>query len=227
VRSTIVLATASGTPRWRSPQALIRGPSLTRKKRLSAVKARNTASDASALMPVSRPSMSARKPSLTDELASSLALRAVCALTPRSSSQPLDLVGRVLEVAGQAAALAADAGEDQHAERQAEHDVQHEHQHRASRARHPPALQVADERREYRCEDRGNRYWDDDVSQAAPDPRAHRGRPRRAGPSAWRSHRSASASLPVRRTERLTRRQPRERHARRESPAARSAEGRR
>jgi hypothetical protein len=74
----------------------------------------------------------------------------------------LDLVGRVPEVAGQAAALAADAAEDQHAERHAEHEDKHEHQHRAGRARHPPVLQPADERREHRREDRGDRHWDDD-----------------------------------------------------------------
>ena len=82
----ITLATAGGRPMWRSVHARICGPSLSRKNRLSAVKDRNTASEASALMPVPSPSSSAWNASLTVVLASPDACCALSALTPASFS---------------------------------------------------------------------------------------------------------------------------------------------
>jgi hypothetical protein len=83
-----VRATGAGIPMWRSVQARITGPSLSRKNRLSAVNERKTASEASALTPVATPFSSAWNALLTVVLASSEALCAWPALTPASCSQP-------------------------------------------------------------------------------------------------------------------------------------------
>jgi hypothetical protein len=63
------------------------GASLSRKKRLSAVKERKTASDASRSIPAARPAVKALKPELTEALAFWLASRAVAESTPRSLAQ--------------------------------------------------------------------------------------------------------------------------------------------
>ena len=76
---------------WRSDQVRIVGPSLSRKKRLSAVNERNTASEPSVLTPTPTPWSSAWNALLTDALASSAALCALPALTPASWSQPWSL----------------------------------------------------------------------------------------------------------------------------------------
>ena len=88
VRPVTVAATWRGTPMCASAQRRISGPSLSRKNRLSAVKDRNTASDASALIPNPRPDSRAWKALLRPELASSFAFCACCSLTPRSFTQP-------------------------------------------------------------------------------------------------------------------------------------------
>ena len=86
-----VCATATGKPRWRSPQALIMGPSLSRKIRLSSMNERNTTSDVSALIPAPSPFSKAWNASLEDELALSLAFCAVSLSIPRSCSHPWTL----------------------------------------------------------------------------------------------------------------------------------------
>ena len=88
VRPVTVLATARGTPMCASAQRRISGPSLSRKKRLSRVKDRKMASEASAVIPTPSPESSAWKALLTPELASALASCACSLLTPRSCTQP-------------------------------------------------------------------------------------------------------------------------------------------
>src|SRR5215207_3359003 len=84
----MMCATGAGTPMWRSPQARMVGPSLSRKNRLSAVSARKNASDDSALIPVATPPRSAWKIDVAELLVSDVALAALPELIPRSCSQP-------------------------------------------------------------------------------------------------------------------------------------------
>src|SRR5215212_6230650 len=106
------------------------GPSFRRKNRLSAVRPRKKTSDERRFTPPATPSSSAVTPPLTAEEASSLAVSAAWASTPRSVIRP----------AGDA------AYHDEH-DHNDQDDERHEHQRRAESSREPVPLQPSDQRR--------------------------------------------------------------------------------
>src|SRR5689334_6302331 len=83
----IVFATGCGTPRWRSTQARIVGPSLSRKNSASAVKESANASEAIPWIPCTMPCVRVLSDDDVDELTSEFALLADDESTPALSSQ--------------------------------------------------------------------------------------------------------------------------------------------
>ncbi len=146
---------------WRSVHARICGPSLSRKNRLSAVKDRNTASEASALMPVPSPSSSAWNASLTVELASPDACCALPALTPASFSASSSLATACWSVDCIALAWLTMPAEHEHDDADPEGEQREEHHHGRRRARHV-LREAPDERGAHGGDDRRRDDGDDD-----------------------------------------------------------------
>ena len=116
-------------------------------------------SDASASMPVPRPSSSAWKASLTEELAVALALSAEPVVTPRSSSQPWISSAAAWRLAFRLSPWLETPASTARTSKAPSAEDRQEHDRRPEPAPDPVALECSDHRREHgrhdRCGDHG------------------------------------------------------------------------
>ena len=144
VRPVIVRATGSGTPRWRSTNMRIVGPSLSRKKVLKRVKERKKASEVRASDSVPE--------ALQQRLAHALhrvggvLSRAGGPVRIRAVEPALDLVERLRREALDLIRLLDDAAEDERKDQNAEGDEAEQDDRGASCAGHTVSRERGDDR---------------------------------------------------------------------------------
>ena len=146
---------------WRSAQARMIGPSLSRKKRLSAVKVAKIASEANASIPVPTPLISVWNAELTPALASSPAPCALPELTPASWSQPCAFCTAPCRLPSSFCAWSVIPSRTSRAMPAAAQQERDEHQRGGRGARHVPR-ELPDDRGEHRRDDRRRDDGDDD-----------------------------------------------------------------
>ncbi len=154
--------TDGGTPRWRSPQARIEGPSLSRKNSESAVMARKNTRPESALRPSASPLSRCETAALTESLPSFFAFSAPDELTPASLSQLASVSLASERWPSMLVSSPVMPVEDQDEQTDADGDDAEQHEGGAQAARKATPLEPADDRRRHGRDDRGGDDRGDD-----------------------------------------------------------------